>query len=130
MAKFTLGANIGIASVSTDVEIKNPIKKLKKYYEKKKQEREGDKIQNLSIGFWLSDTGACVERAVVRCSKREVKDRVRMENVKDPLKIRFFRRVDINDFFNEDEFVERPQDLSGYEGYTEDDFDFNYFIVD
>lgn len=128
MAKFTLGANVGIASVSTDVEIKNPIKKFKEHCEKKKQEKEENKIQDLKIGFWLSDTGACVERAVVRCSKREVEDRVKMENIKDPFKIRFFRRVDINDFFNEDEFVERPQNLSGYEGYTEDDFDFNYFL--
>lgn len=128
MAKFTLGANIGVASVSTDVEIKNPIKKLKAYCEKKKQEKEENKIQDLRIGFWLSDTGACVERAVVRCSKREVEDRVKMENIKNPFTFRFFRRADINDFFNEDEFVEKPQDLSGYEGYTEDDFDFNYFL--
>lgn len=128
MAKFTLGANVGIASISTDVEVKNPIKRLKKYYEKKKQEREEDKIQELSIGFWLSDTGACIERAVVRCSNNEVKDRLKMENVKNPSKFSPFHRVDINDFFNEDEFVERPQDLSGYEGYTEDDFDFNYFL--
>lgn len=129
MAKFTLGANIGVASVSTDVEIKNPIKKLKACCKKKKQEREENKIQDLKIGFWLSATDACVERAVVRCSKNEVKDRVKMENVKDPLKL-FVRRVSISDFFNEDEFVERPQDLSGYEDYTENDFDFNYFIED
>ena len=37
MAKFTVGANVGIASVSTDVEIKNPIKKLKERCKKKKQ---------------------------------------------------------------------------------------------
>lgn len=127
MAKFTVGANVGIASVSTDVEIKNPIKKLKERCEKKKQEKEENEVQDLRIGFWLSETGACVEKAVVRCSKKEVNDRLKTENVKDPLKL-LVRRVSINDFFNEDEFVERPQDLSGYEDYTEDDFDFNYSI--
>lgn len=129
MAKVTLGANVGIASVSTDIEIKNPIKKLKAHCEKKKQEREENKIQDLKIGFWLLATDACVERAVVHCSKNEVNDRVKMENVKDPLKL-FVRRVSINDFFNEDEFVEKPELLSGYEDYTKDDFDFNYFIED
>ena len=125
MAKITLGANIGIASVSTDVEVKNPIKKIKAHFEKK----EENKIQDLKIGFWLSATGACVEKAVVRCSKTEVKNRVKIENVKDPLKLLVYR-VSISDFFNENEFVERPQDLSGFENYAEDDFDFNYFIED
>ena len=129
MAKFTVGANVGIASVSTDVEIKNPIKKLKERCEKKKQEKEENKVQDLRIGFWLSETDACIERAVVRCSKNEVKNRVKMENVRDPLKL-FVCRVSINDFFNEDEFVEKPELLSGYEDYTKDDFDFNYFIED
>lgn len=83
----------------------------------------------MRIGFWLSETDACIERAVVRCSKNEVKNRVKMENVRDPLKL-FVRRISINDFFNEDEFVEKPEFLSGYEDYTKDDFDFNYFIED
>ena len=129
MAKVTLGVSVGIASVSTDVEVENPIKKIKEHCEKKKQEKKEDKIQDLKIGFWLSATDACIERAVVHCSKNEVKDRVKMENVKDPLKL-FVRRVSINDFFNEDEFVEKPEFLSGCEDYTKDDFDFNYFIED
>lgn len=129
MAKITLGVNIGIASVSTDVEIKNPIKKIKAHFKKKKQGKEENKIQDLKIGFWLSATDACVEKAVVHCSREGVKDRVKMENVKDPLQL-LVRRVSISDFFNEDEFVEKPQDLSGFENYTEDDFDLNYFIED
>lgn len=127
MAKFTLGANIGVASVSTDVEIRNPIKKLKEHCEKRKREKEENKIQNLRIGFWLSATGACVEKAVVHCSKKEAIEKIKEDNVKEPLQL-LVRRVSINDFFNEDEFVERPQELSGYEGYTEDDFDLNYLI--
>lgn len=128
MAKFTVGANAGVLSVSKDVEIKNPIKMIKEHCEKKKQEEEENKIQDLKIGFWLPENDVCVEMAVVHRSRKEVRDRLGTEeNIKDPLKL-LFRRANISDFFSEDEFVEKPQDLSGYENHTKDDFDFNYFI--
>lgn len=127
MPKYTV--KCGPLSASTDNdEIKKLSKSIKQFFEKKKLEKEENKIQNLRIGFWLQETGACFEKAVVKCSKKDVRNRIKIENFKEPLRLLFGYRVCINDFFNEDEFIEKPELLYGHDEYTTDDFDVNCFI--
>lgn len=126
MPKYTI--KCGPLSASTDNdEIKKLSKSIKQFFEKKKLEKEENKIQNLKIGFWLRETGACIEKAVVKCSKKDVRNRIKIENLETPF-VLLLRRISINDFFNEDEFIEKPEVLSGYDEYTTDDFDVNCFI--
>ena len=110
------------------MKLKNYLSLLNNSLKKKKLEKEENKIQNLRIGFWLRETGACIEKAVVKCSKNDIRNRLKIENFKEPLRLLFGYRACINDFFNEDEFIEKPEVLSGCDEYTTADFDVNCFI--
>lgn len=127
MPKYTV--KCGPLSASTDNdEIKKLSKSIKQSFEKRKLEKEENKIQNLRIGFWLQETGACIEKAVVKCSKNDIRNRLKIENLKEPFRLLLGYRVCINDFFNEDEFIKKPELVWEYDEYTTDDFDVNCFI--
>lgn len=58
------------------------------------------------------------------CSVKDIAERIKHN--KFVLHI-LYNRLSLGDYFKDDEFVEPPEDLSGYEGYTEKDFDINYY---
>lgn len=120
---------LSFASVSVDdKDIKKLHNYIKQRLKRRKQKMEDNKLQNLRIGFWLQETGACIEKAVVKCSKKDIRNRLKIENLKEPFRLLLGYRISINDFFNDDEFIERPEVLSGYDEYKKGDFDVNCFI--